>query len=116
MSILEILLGLRFVLKLIGANPESGFAVLIYGITSIFVAPFTALVGTPTAGGSIFEFTTLIAMAIYALLAWVIVRVVRVAVDRPSARTSTRSVTERSSDGSMAGTGVERTTHTIRRD
>lgn len=55
-------------------------------------------------------------MAIYALLAWVIVRVVRVAVDRPSARTSTRSVTERSSDGSMAGTGVERTTHTIRRD
>ena len=30
---LEILLGLRFMLKLIAANPNSGFSVFIYGIT-----------------------------------------------------------------------------------
>jgi len=111
-GVLEILLGLRFALKLIGANPDSGFSIFIYGITSIFVAPFRALVGTPTAGGTVFEFTTLIAMAIYALLAWVIVRVVLVALDRPSARTITRSTSERSPDGS----GTERTIHTIRRE
>jgi uncharacterized membrane protein len=115
-GILEILLGLRFVLKLIGANPNSGFSIFIYGITSIFVAPFNALVGTPTAGSSVFEFTTLIAMAVWALLAWIIVRVVLVALDRPSARTVTRSVHEQTPGGSMSGSGTERTTHTISRD
>lgn len=115
-GILEILLGLRFMLKLIGASPDSGFSIFIYGITSIFVAPFRDLVGTPTVGASVIEFTTLIAMVIYALLAWVIVRVVLVALDRPSARTTSRSVTERTPDDSMTGSGSERTTHTDRRD
>ncbi len=115
-SILEILLGLRFMLKLIGANPDSGFSIFIYGITSLFVAPFRALVGTPTAGGSVFEFTTFIAMAIYALLAWIIVRVMLVALDRPSARTVTHSVSEHAPDDSMAGTGAEHTTHAVHRN
>ena len=115
-GILEILLGLRFALKLIGANPESAFTIFIYGITRIFVAPFSALVGTPTVGGSVFEFTTLIAMAIYALLAWIIVRVALVIVDRPSARTVSRSVTEHSPDDSMTGSDAERPAHAVRRD
>ena len=113
LSILEILLGLRFVLKLIGANANSGFAVFIYGITGLFVAPFTALVGTPTSGSTILELTTLIGMAVYALLFWVIVRVLRVAADRPSSRTVTRSVRERTPDSGVAGTDTERSTHTI---
>jgi YggT family protein len=110
LGLLEILLGLRFLLKLIAANPDSGFAVVIYGITGPFIAPFALLVGTPTAGGVIFEATTLIAMAVYALLFWGIVSVVRIAVDRPIARTSTRSTHERTPGG-----GEERTTHTTTR-
>ena len=94
LGILEILLGLRFLLKLIAANADSGFAVFIYGIAGPFVAPFAGLVGTPTSGGTILEVTTLIAMGVYALLFWIIVRVLRVAADRPSARTVTRSVRE----------------------
>jgi YggT family protein len=97
-GILEIALGVRFVLKLIGANPEAGFATLMYNITEPFVAPFTALLGTPTSGAVVFEVTTLIAMAIYALLAWIVVRVIQVVTDRPSARTVTRSVHERTPD------------------
>jgi hypothetical protein len=112
---LEILLGLRFLLKLIAANAESGFAVFIYGITGLFVAPFRALVGTPTSGGTILEVTTLIAMGVYALFFWVVVRVLQVAADRPSARTVTRSVHEQTPDGGISGTGTERTTHTINR-
>ena len=92
LGILEILLGLRFMLKLIAANPNSGFAVFIYGITGPFVAPFTALVGTPTSGATIIEVTTLIAMVVYTLFTWIVVRVIQVAADRPSARTVTRSV------------------------
>jgi YggT family protein len=112
LGVLEILLGLRFALKLIAANPDSGFAALMYGITGVFVAPFNALVGTPASGGVILELTTLIAMAIYALFFWVVVRVLRVAADRPSARTITRSVREQTPDGSISDAETERTTHT----
>ena len=107
--ILEILLGIRFVLHLIGANPASGFATFIYGITGVFVAPFNGLIGTPTSGGMTFEVTTLIAMAVYALLFWVIVRVIGIVADRPSARTVTRSTREQT----PGGPGNERTTTTI---
>jgi uncharacterized membrane protein len=110
--ILEILLGIRFVLHLIAANPNSGFTVFIYGITGVFVAPFTGLIGTPTSGGTTLEVTTLIAMAIYALFIWVVIRVIRIAADRPSARTYTRSTREQT----PGGTGNERTTHTVKRD
>lgn len=88
LGLLEILLGLRFVLKLIAANANSGFAVFIYGITKPFLVPFTALVGTPTSGETIFEVTTLIAMAVYALFFWLVIRVVQIAAKRPSARTT----------------------------
>jgi YggT family protein len=91
LGILEIFLGLRFMLKLIAANPNSGFSVFIYGITGIFVAPFNALIGTPTFEGASFEATTLIAMAVYALLFWVLVRVLLIATSQTSARTVTRS-------------------------
>ncbi len=97
LGILEILLGLRFVLKLIAANPGSGFTVFIYGITGIFVAPFNALIGTPTLGGSSLEATTLIAMAVYALLFWVLARVLQIATGRTTARTVTRSTHEQTS-------------------
>ena len=112
LGLLEVLLGLRFVLKLIAANANSGFAAFIYGITKPFLAPFTALVGTPQSGGTIFEVTTLIAMAVYALFFWVVVRVIPIAVDRPSARTVSRSVREQT----PGGTGNERTTRTISSD
>lgn len=108
LSILEILLGLRFVLKLIAANPSSGFSVFIYGITALFTAPFNAIVATPRVEGSILEVTTLIAMAVYALFFWVLVRVIRILADRPTARTITRSSREQIS----GGPADDQTTHT----
>ncbi|MGC9467865.1 MAG: YggT family protein, partial [Anaerolineae bacterium] len=108
LGFLEILLGLRVALKLMAANPDSGFAALIYGVTEPFVAPFALLVRTPSAGGVTLELTTLIAMGVYALATWGIVRVIQIVTDRPSARTTTRSTRE------QTGEGVERTTHTTR--
>ena len=111
LGVLEILLGLRFALKVIAANPNSGFAAFIYGITKPFLAPFTALVGTPKSGGMVFEVTTLIAMAVYALFVWIVVRVILIAATRPTARTVTTSVREQT----PGGPGNERTTDTTRR-
>ncbi len=108
LGLLEILLALRFVLKLIAANPNAGFAVFIYGITGVFVVPFTGLVATWFSGETILEVTTLMAMAVYALLAWVVVRVIPIVTDRASARTVTRSTREQT----PGGAGNERTTHT----
>ena len=94
LGILEILLGLRFVLKFIGANPDAGFSAFIYGITNIFVAPFYALFHTPQVGGSIIEVNTLIAMAVYALLVWIIARLLSIGMDRSTSRTVTSSTHE----------------------
>jgi len=46
-GILEGLLGIRFVLGLLGANPAAGFAQFIYGITDPLIAPFVGLFGQP---------------------------------------------------------------------
>ena len=99
LSLVEILLGLRFVLKLIAANAESGFGSFIYGVSGVFTAPFTGLVATPVSGGTVLEVTTLIAMAVYALFFWIVVRVIGIVADRPSVRTATRSVHEQMPDG-----------------
>jgi hypothetical protein len=82
LGVLETLLGLRFVLALLGANPLNGFASMIYGITGPFVLPFRTLFPTPAAAGSVFELYTLIAMAVYFLLWWAIVRFIEVATNR----------------------------------
>jgi uncharacterized membrane protein len=108
LGILEILLGIRFVLKLIAANPDSGFTIFIYNITQIFIAPFNAIIGTPKISGSVIEVTTLIAMAVYALLFWILVRVIRIAAGGTKARTVTSSTTEQT----PGGPGNERTTNT----
>ena len=108
-GVLEILLGLRFMLKLIAANPGSGFAGFIYGITGVFTAPFNTMLVSPASGGSILEVTTLIAMAVYALFFWVVARVIVIAIERTSARTISRSVSEQT----PGPPGNERTTRTI---
>jgi len=109
LGILEVLLGLRFMLKLIGANPNSGFAVFMYGLTGVFTAPFTGLVPSWVSGATVLEVTTLIAMAIYALLFWGVVRLIPILTDRARSRTVTRTTREQT-----PGTGTERTTHTTR--
>jgi len=108
LAFLEILLAFRFVLRMIGANPDSGFAVLMYGITGVFVAPFNGLIGTPTSGGSALEVTTLIAMVVYALIFWGLAYVLKMVVDRPRARSFTRTTREQA----PGDDGTVRTTHT----
>jgi YGGT family protein len=74
-GLVEALLAIRFVLKALGANADAGFAQLMYGVTGPLVAPFRGLFGTPqAASGAVLEVHTLIALVIYALIAWLLVR------------------------------------------
>lgn len=84
LGVLEALIALRIGLLLIGANPDSPIVALIYGITSLFLFPFTALVGSPSAGGMVLELSSLFAMLIYALIAWGIERIIWLIFYRPS--------------------------------
>jgi hypothetical protein len=83
---LEFLLGLRAVLKLIAANPANPFANFIYNITQVFLWPFSGLTVTPAANGMVLEIPTLIAMAVYALLGWLFIRLIWLVFDKPTAR------------------------------
>ncbi len=82
-GLLEALLALRIFLKLIGANAANPFAGLLYNITNVFLVPFTGLTGTPAAGGMVLEISSVIAMVVYALVFWVIERLVWVIFYRP---------------------------------
>jgi hypothetical protein len=69
------LLTIRIVLALLGANASNLFASFIYNITVPLVAPFFGLFNYRVQYGVVrFEFETLVAIIVYALLAWVIVR------------------------------------------
>ncbi len=69
LGIIEILLAFRFVLKLLGANSSAGFTSFVYGVTYVFAEPFRAVFRNNTiVPGSVFEWTTLLAMVVY----WVI--------------------------------------------
>jgi uncharacterized protein YggT (Ycf19 family) len=78
-GMLEILLGLRFFLRLFGANPENEFAQLIHNLSAPFVAPFSTLFVSPTTNGAanIFDINIMIAIAVYALLTYLVTSLVR---------------------------------------
>lgn len=73
-GLLEAVLAFRFVLKLLGANAAAGFTSFIYGITQPFSAPFLNVFRITKVEGSIFEWTTLLAMLVYWLIALAIIK------------------------------------------
>jgi hypothetical protein len=82
----EVLIAIRFVLKLFGANPAP-FVRFMYDLTWPFVAPFHGIFNTAQEGKSILEPESLVAMAIYALIGWGIVSLIRL-LSRPRSSTT----------------------------
>ena len=62
------LLSLRFIMQLLGANPNATFTELIYGVTGVFTAPFQFVFSPATFGASTLEWNTLLAILVYWLL------------------------------------------------
>ena len=117
LGILESALALRFLFKLIGVNPANAIASILYGFTDLFVAPFASLTGAPAAEGMVFEFTTLIAMLVYALIFYVLERIVYVIFYRQSgAKVSQTTVTEHKPSETQTTSQVSETTTTDQSD
>ena len=79
-GLLVALLAFRFLFLLLGANPDAGFVRFIYGLSEPFVAPFYNIFGQVTTDGlvttAVFDPSTLVAMAVYALIAWILLTLV----------------------------------------
>ena len=79
---LEVLLAFRLVLKFTGASISSAFVGLIYGLTGIFILPFEGIFRRGFAQGvettSVLEPSTLVAIIVYAVLVWGIVKLLRI--------------------------------------
>jgi uncharacterized protein YggT (Ycf19 family) len=79
-GIMAVLLAIRFVLELAGANPNAGFAQLIDGLTDWMVAPFAGLFGAPinvadgAATTSRFAPEILVAIIVYLLIGFLITK------------------------------------------
>jgi hypothetical protein len=82
-GIIIALLALRVVFLLLAANQGSPFVDLIYGLSGIFAAPFFGIFGyTPAYGQSVLEISSLVAIAIYALIAWGIAKLATLTSNR----------------------------------
>lgn len=73
LGVVEVLLAFRVILKLLGASTQSGFTSFIYAVSSPFALPFSGILRTSASSGMILEWSTLIAMAVYAVVAYGIV-------------------------------------------
>src|SRR5665648_709168 len=86
LGLLEVILGFRLVFKLLGANPGSGFVSFIYSISEIFLVPFNAIFRSASTRGieteALLEPSTIIAMVVYALIAWGIVKLMAIMMGR----------------------------------
>jgi len=78
LAVIEIFLGFRMTLKAFGANPFSGFTNLIYTASTPLAYPFSGILPTYVSGNSVFEWSTLIAGIVYALIAYGIVYLLQI--------------------------------------
>ena len=91
-GVVEVLIAVRFVLKLLGANSEAGFVRFMYGVSGVFMAPFNAIFSTQRVAASRLEWSALVAIAVYALIAWGVVMLIRAVSPREHAETVERVV------------------------
>jgi hypothetical protein len=90
-------LAIRFILAMAGADPGTGFVNLIYALSSPFRAPFAGIFGQPFTydGAAVtarLEFEDLVAIVVYALLAWGLTKVLSLMLG--TNRTSTTVYTD----------------------
>ena len=78
LGVVEALLLMRVILKALGANPVAGFVQFIYGASAPLVVPFQGIFPTPATARSVFELSALVAIVVYGLIAWGIVRLLAI--------------------------------------
>lgn len=86
-GVIELLILVRFVLVLFAANTQSTFVQWVNQTSGIFMAPFSTIFGTQAINGATVDWSALVAIAVYALAAWLIVALIRAVTPGNSAQT-----------------------------
>jgi len=80
--VLEVILALRLLLKLIGADQSNLFAGFLYALTDIILFPFSNIVRSSNLGVNQ-AVSTLLGMLVYALVFWALRRFLHIVISRP---------------------------------
>ncbi|MDX2138582.1 MAG: YggT family protein [Chloroflexota bacterium] len=92
-AIVVLLIGVRFVLQMIGANEANAFASLIFQLTNPLISPFANLLpNTPISTGMAVEWSTLVAGVAYLLLGLLLTSLVRILFGSTRSVRRTRTV------------------------
>jgi hypothetical protein len=95
MLIIEALLAFRLAFALGGANRSNGFVDFIYDWSHPFVAPFEGIAARSVSGKTVFEPETVIAMAVWLVVALIVVALVNIFMSAPAPAHREASVRER---------------------
>ena len=68
LGVVAFFLGLRFILRLFGADGSNGFANWIYETSSEILGPFRGIFPSANLDGFVIEFTTIFALLVYAII------------------------------------------------
>lgn len=81
LTVLEVLLLVRFALKLLGANDDQPLASAVYGISEPLVGPFRGTLAQPT-GTPVVEISSLLSILFFVLVGALVVAVMRAVTGR----------------------------------
>jgi hypothetical protein len=88
-GVIDVFIAGRFLLKLLGASDQSSFVGFVYGVTAPLVGPFRGIFANAGSAGNVFEPAALVAMAVYALIGWGAVVLIRIATAPRGAKPAT---------------------------
>ncbi|MCU0492024.1 MAG: YggT family protein [Chloroflexaceae bacterium] len=99
-NIIAVMLFIRILLRGLGANPDNGFAQFYYTLSYPIFAPFANILGPePPYGVPVLEGSSVVAIIIYYLFAWIIARLISIffALPQPTGEGSEEPEPPRSS-------------------
>jgi YggT family protein len=87
-SVVNVLCGVRFVLRLLGASTASQFVTFVYGVSAPLVAPFRGIFPEPGTGPFVWDPAALVAIGVYTLIGAGIVALIRILANPRRRRTA----------------------------
>jgi len=74
-GVIELLLSLRFIFKFFAVNSSTPFVAWLYGATASLVSPFARILPDLKLGGFVIDFSILVALIVYVLVGYLILRI-----------------------------------------
>jgi len=78
-GVVDVVIAGRFLLELLGASSQSSFVNFVYSVSAPLVAPFHGIFANAGSSTNIFEPAALVAIAVYAVIGWGVVMLIRIA-------------------------------------